>query len=440
MDFDDYLTARLSTLVRAAALLGCPETGAPDLVASVVARSARHIRRAENPDPDVYRNLMSAVVAARECWPVDPALPPEGDANKTGLAVRRTLAAMDTHERDVAVLLYYGNLTLREAAEVVRVKTAIVRERAVAATRAFAPDDIEHVRDLLLDAAGTVEVEPIGLNLLPPRPRRWPWVTAAAVAVAVVALAAAAATRTTPAKPDGLLDADQVPSLFGYDAQQARALLEHLGLHVTEQLSPVCDTKGRVLDTDPPTGARFDSGDDITLITASPAGANCEAHYGERTTAWQFLDFANNRGPGPRFADAVFLVVDGGEPTVLIGEVAKDPARWGKVSALTELRAASSRVERVDETTYATPTLVTQTVVPPQQNCGVGQPFGARPRLALQLTVGVGIDAPSPCPLTVDLYLSHGKIDAVTLYTEKPAGEQRESSLSPPPWATQPRG
>ncbi len=433
MDFDEYVAARRATLVRVVTLLGAPESEASHLVADALARSAREISSSDNPDPEIYRVLLKSVGRARDSWPTPPALPEEDARNAAGLAVRRSLAGLDPDERDALILLHHGDLTVREAAEATRTKPGAVQAGADAGLTALGAAGEHEIRGLLQRAADTVEVPVAGVLEPAPPPRRWPWVTAATAAV--VAVTAVLATQTSSAKEDPedkRLRADQVPSLFGYDADGARALLEGLGLQVTVQPSRNCDVNGRVITSDPATGTRFDPGNSITIRTAVPSDIGCMAHYHQREIAWQFVDFANGRGQAPYFANRVFLVANGSTPEVISANDALDPTGWGGLSALTELRWASAQVVRKDADTYLTPTMTAETVVPPIRTCGIERPVGAGRRAALRVTVAAG---PADCPVTVDLYLGRGAIDAVVLYVEDPS-PWAGKALSPPPWVT----
>ncbi len=436
MEFDQYVAARRTTLVRATALLGCPEAEAPQVVNAVVARAAREIKRAENPDPEVYRALMAALASRA---PGDPAsLPREDGRNADGLAVRRRLAGLEPLPRAAVVLLHYADLTLREASEAVRAKPALVQEAERAARDELQWATADETRRRLEAAADAVEAAPTGLLVPAPPPLRWPWISAAVVVV-LLAATILIASRSTPPKADESLDADQIPSLFAYDAESARALLEQRGLQVTFALTQTCEPNGRALATDPPTGARFQPGDRVIVYAATTGGSDCEAEYGERSDAWEFIDFANGRGPAPRFADRVYLIADGSVPEAITGTAAaQDPSAWGGVSAIEEIRRVSGQVLHDEPQNYVTPTLTVAKVIPPPRTCAVDRPAEAGTRAVLRLTLRVARDPETRCPLTVDLYRSSEGIDAVVLYTGTPPDPDR--LLSPPPWAKSPRG
>jgi hypothetical protein len=131
----------------------------------------------------------------------------------------------------------------------------------------------------------------------------------------------------------------------------------------------------------------------------------------------------------------VSIVIDGSYPASLTGSEAADPERWGGFSPLSELSKASARVAYQGGTSYATPVLSVQTLLPPPQTCGVSRPPGSGQRLALVVSIALETDDPADCPPVVDLYRSSGGIDAIVLYSAKPADEEMPS-LSPPPWVT----
>lgn len=412
MDFDQYVAARRATLVRVAALLGCPEHLAPRFVTAALSRSARRIECEDNPDPDVYRALVDGLREHRDAWPADPC-PPEDHENADGLAVRRDLAGLDHLQRAAVVLLEHADLTPDETAYALREKQDTLTA-ATAAQQALGPD----TRARLQTAADTVDVPPPETVERPRPARRWPWI--AAVALLAVATVVTAASNGPEPPPDGRLDDDQIPSVFGYDRQPATARLQSLGLEVSQQSVHVCDPSEKVVDTMPPTGTRFEEGDEVVIRTAFPSGGSCQVDYRNRSDAWEFVDFATGRGPAPRFHDKLWLIVDRSEPAVLFGADSRDPRRWGDRSALTMLRKATAEVVREDGR-WHTPTLFVEYGVPPRGRCGVPRPRESGGREALSLSVYVATDStPDPCPATVDLYRGRsGGIDAVVLTTRR---------------------
>ena len=104
MEYEEYVAARRTALVRSAVLLGCPERDAEDVVQSALLRCFRHwrkVQRADRPDAYVYRVLVNALRDDRSRrWhgetPTDR-LPETAGADPdhaTGLAVRAALERM----------------------------------------------------------------------------------------------------------------------------------------------------------------------------------------------------------------------------------------------------------------------------------------------------------------------------------------------------------
>ena len=324
MDFQEYVAARRTALVRAAVLLGVAQVAAPKIVRDVLLQEAGHIERRGDPDPVV---LAALVLAARP----ESARLPEGD--EPGLAVRRTLAGMAPPEREVAVLAFHADLTPHEEAAALELEVdAVVALEATARQTLGVPDRVA-ARELMMLAADTVPPPPGDAIVRPARRARWPAV--AAVAVAAVALTAAAVAASND--PEPVLDDDQVPSLFGYDADAARALLAERGLRVEQRRTRTCEVVETVVGSEPPTGARFEPGDTVTIWTAVPSDPFCMARYPARLDAWKFLQWAAGRGPAPEFAGSVDVVVDDSDPVTLTGDQAVDRERWGDPGVLTLL-------------------------------------------------------------------------------------------------------
>lgn len=251
-------------------------------------------------------------------------------------------------------------------------------------------------------------------------PRVWFGIAGLAAVLAVVGVAVVL-TRPDPPLPDRLR-ADQVPSLFGYDGDHARALLESRGMRVSVQPFQACEVYGRVVGSDPAPGTTYDAGDPVTVYTSLPADVACLTDYQQRATAWQLLDFANGRGPAPAFAARVFVYSgDGGSPaTVLDRRAARDPDGWGGTDVLEQLRTASRRVELVKEhpVTYAVPAIAVTPADEGTGRCGVPEPSVAGTGDAFALLVR------SPdrtgCPVRVEVYLDGAAIVALALYPGSP--------------------
>jgi PASTA domain-containing protein len=278
-------------------------------------------------------------------------------------------------------------------------------------TRFGAEQDLETRREMLIDAGGRPVPAPVAAPLRPRR-RRWPLVAAATVLVAA-GVAAAVTTRSTYDPPGDTLRADQVPSLFGYDVAAAQSMLSRRGFDVTLKPGRACQVQDRVVATDPPTGTTYEPGDPITVYASVPADISCLTDYQDVAAAWQFLDFANDRGSAPAFADRVVVYYSDGPGTVILH--AEDADRWEGTGVLSAVRRATDRVALVDDdpVTYAVPTLSVRDATETTTGCGV--PDAAGPGQALSVIIGAPADRTS-CPVRIDLFRSRGLIDAVVLY------------------------
>lgn len=158
LEFDEYVAARRTRLVRTAALLGCPRPDAEDVVQTALLRcyrSWRRIQRADAPDAYVHRVLVNTLTDARaRRWhgevPTD-ALPEERADEvdlSVGLAVRRALAAMSLDHREVLVLRYFADLSERDTAEALGLPPGTVKSRTARALAALsASDQLKDVTD-----------------------------------------------------------------------------------------------------------------------------------------------------------------------------------------------------------------------------------------------------------------------------------------------------
>lgn len=208
----------------------------------------------------------------------------------------------------------------------------------------------DQVRELLLKAGATV---PIGAESpIEPAPRR-PWLPiAAAVAVAATIVAVyvavggsddnigeSPAPGTTAWPPDvpnayHLAD-DQMPLLFGWRVEDARAELERHGYLVAERVDESCDLPGRVVRTEPDVGARLQQGEIVTLVTPEMSrDAKCD--YADQRLAWSIIDFATGRGDAPKFADRVDYYFGDLEHETFSRDEAEDPAAWDTCASVPE--------------------------------------------------------------------------------------------------------
>lgn len=149
MDFDEYVAARRARLVRTAVLLGCPQADAEDVVQIALLkcyRSWQKVNRADRPDAYVHRVLVNTFADARaRRWngelPTDE-LPESAVADTdwvAGIAVRRALAAMNPHQREVLVLRFYADLSERDTAAVLGIPPGTVKSRISRALKALTP-------------------------------------------------------------------------------------------------------------------------------------------------------------------------------------------------------------------------------------------------------------------------------------------------------------
>jgi hypothetical protein len=231
----------------------------------------------------------------------------------------------------------------------------------------------------------------------------WPYV---GVGLAGIAVAVGVVLFQEPA-------AEPMPSLFGLTGDRARELLEDDGYEVILRERRECEPMGQVINTDPKAGALVAPGATVSVFTAVPSGAQCEAEYGRRADAWEFLDFAITGESSPEFARTVTIVVDGVEGDARSGVDAATSARW---TSLRELVAGQSTVPA--DTSTGQPVLSVTEGVPPPTTCGHDRPPGAAERTALRLEVDARGPDQAGCPLTVDLYRdSESVIDAVVIYS-----------------------
>jgi hypothetical protein len=271
--------------------------------------------------------------------------------------------------------------------------------------RAEDPDPL--VRQALTDAVLGVPARPRG--------RRWPAVAALALLLGAVG-AVVALTRPDP-PPTDHLRADQVPSLFGYDADAAQALLEKRGLRVTLRPFRSCEVLDRVVGSQPAPGTTYDRGDRVVVFTAVPADITCLTDYQDRQVAWQLLDFANGRGAAPAFAPRVRVYPGDGRPEVLTAAQAADPASWRTTGILAAVHAVSRGVALVTEhpLTYDVPTIRLVPASSGLGQCGVPDPSAAG--TADVVAVIVRPADRSGCPVRVELYRdADRRIEGVAFY------------------------
>jgi hypothetical protein len=275
--------------------------------------------------------------------------------------------------------------------------------------RAEDPDPL--VRGALADAV----LGPPGRDGRGSRRRRWP--AAAALTIAVVAVGTVFSLTRPETPPVDHLRADQLPSLFGYDADAARLFLEGLGLQVQQRPFRSCEVRDRVVASEPPAGTSYDRGDHVVIYTSLPADVSCLTDYGEREVAWQLLDFANGHGVAPPFAQRVWVYPGDGPVQILTASDARDPAAWKRSGVLAALRRASADVALVQEhpLTYAVPAVRVVDVTDGLGRCGV--PVASVAGTADVVTFIVRPADRRGCPLRLDVYRDrHHQIESVALY------------------------
>ena len=234
-------------------------------------------------------------------------------------------------------------------------------------------------RELLTQAALTIEVDPVGRPLpVPGRSRRWvPVAAAAATAVVLGGVTVLAVTQGGPDRPLGhkpspsvtsssgaVLDTDQIPSVFGYDGRSAQTMLEGAGLEVTVKHRKLYCTgdDGRALATSPGVGSTFAPGDRVMLIVGKNQLVPCPSSPkpDQRAFAWTLLDFANGRSTTPLTRTGRVTLSVNGRSTVVSADEFDDPEKWPTCtssaseegcpgSALDVLREASSAVVRLND-------------------------------------------------------------------------------------------
>lgn len=150
MEFDEYVAARRSALVRSAVLLGCAVSDAEDVVQTALLKCHRHwkrVARADRPDAYVYRVLVNTLLDARaRRWQAEtpteslPETVVESDMT-AGLVVRAALTRMRPERRELLVLRYYADLSEADIAAVLGVAPGTVKSRAARALRELAADE-----------------------------------------------------------------------------------------------------------------------------------------------------------------------------------------------------------------------------------------------------------------------------------------------------------
>ncbi|GAA2156162.1 hypothetical protein GCM10009844_44140 [Nocardioides koreensis] len=275
-----------------------------------------------------------------------------------------------------------------------------------------------------MSAGETVDVAPFGGIDIQEARRAWPLLASSAAAVLVVA-AVVAVVVGSPANdgPPTAVEpgqAQRIPPVFGYRANDAATMLQALGLRATVRNQDSCEVAGRALGTSPATGTAYSRGEAVTVLrsTGTHPLAYC-AYPPERVEAWAFLDFANGRGPAPPFAERVSLWVDGEHTATLTGDQATDPTAWGDGSALQRLASDSRQVSEVNGR-YVSPGLTTEPDDGTQFLCG-GQelPLALSGRASQLIYLAIPADGVFGHCAFVNVFRTSGRIDAVVLRTDE---------------------
>jgi hypothetical protein len=243
------------------------------------------------------------------------------------------------------------------------------------------------------------------INGTPERSRRTGLLVAVALAVVAVGVAVVATYRPTP---------DPLPSLFALTGVQAEQFLESRGYDVSLEQARSCEPPGLVVDSDPPSGEPVRKGATVTVRTSRLSGSQCEPAFPRRLIAWEFVQFALGRGPAPDFARSVVVVVDDSEPVRLTGDAA---AMLLTLDDVTAPIADAAQQTRSSES--GLPRLVVTFTSPPASWCGVDLPDLVDDRSSTRFMIDPRPDGAGGCPLTVDLYRTDSRIDAVVVYTPK---------------------
>jgi RNA polymerase sigma-70 factor (sigma-E family) len=149
--FEEYVAARRGALLRTAYLLTGQHADAEDLVQVALVKAVpRWARIADDPEPYVRRILVNENVSrwhGRRWREVHTDRLPEraapGAEADTSLVLRDALAQLAPRQRAVIVLRYFEDLTERETADVLGVRTGTVKSQArdaLARLRVLVPD------------------------------------------------------------------------------------------------------------------------------------------------------------------------------------------------------------------------------------------------------------------------------------------------------------
>jgi len=302
----------------------------------------------------------------------------------------------------------------------------------------------DHARELLAEAAATIEVgSDAGVDYdRGPRRPLWPVLVAAAVVVIAVVAAFALADFGSHNPVDPSDDVGRasvrVPVVFGVDKDGALGLLKTAKLDVDLHEVASCEAPGRALGTRPIAGTLLRTGDPVRLdVSAGPhADGGCAAAVSNRSLAWHLVDFANGQGPAPDFARTVTIYVDGSVRTLPHAE-AVAYSGWGDDSPIGALRRGLTESVDLGDRILA-PGLTVHVDSGDDFACG-GR--GLPAQLAGRDSVAMWFNPPDPMPTLdcqmVNVFRTGGQIDAMVLRTG--AGSAPATATGPPN-ATDPDG
>ena len=153
---------------------GAPEEAAWDLVQETFTRALRHLDRGRGPDRFDLWIRRIALNASADHWrtphvlreeSADPWTLPEAAARDpdwaAGEAIRQAIRSLDKALRDAVILHFYEDLSVQEAAEVLRIPPGTVKSRLSRAYRRLATTlGIER------ETQGRVEMRPVKVRNL----------------------------------------------------------------------------------------------------------------------------------------------------------------------------------------------------------------------------------------------------------------------------------
>lgn len=274
-----------------------------------------------------------------------------------------------------------------------------------------ADDALTHddARRLLRLAADTIDVSNVADAPLTPasrwsRDRHHPFAIAAAVVVLLIGggLVWKGFDHDAGPPPTEPRNTGPVPTVLGYERDDAVELLEDAGFIVTVAGINGCGPIGYATDTVPGTGRSTTDGR-VTLryVQAAPPNAGCDPGA-PSLLGLELLAFARGVGPAPPFADQVTLIVDNGRPRTVAGAKLADAVWWRSNSALGPLRRAAgqTRPGSGDEASQV-PALASYDAESPVPVCDAPRPRRIGGQQAHRLAVGFPDDL---CTVTIDLY------------------------------------